>query len=674
MKAETQLDFLGRVWRESTLMPDGQWSVRVHHHDSAGRQDWVSVPESSGAQPPTNSFNPANMTVWSNFDAFGRAGTITAADGKITTISYTGVRQVDRTVAVAGVASTTREIYDGFGRLYQLFEPGSTGSPDTPNSTTTYTYDLKDRLIKSVMDTGGTPQIRSFTYDNRGFLEREVHPELVLASQESGTTAYSNFDARGHAEYRKVNESEDIFDLHYVYDAAERLTDVESRDPNNATTYRASKEFHFGQAGPTNGKLTSAVRHNYVPGIGEVMVTESYEYGDDAGRLTKKTTNIHTVNGSPDPLQQTLDQSYTYDDLGEMTGISYPGDCVPGPCGINDYRTSVSFGYEAGRLNAVPGFAASIAYAPSGAPSVITHANGVVDSITPDVMGRPSTISFAGTGSCTVPTLFAPDVTVPYSSSATLSASAGGTAPFAYQWHSGGQAPTTGNKIAGATGPAYTIPSVTASASYWIVVANSCGSAQRLVTVTPSLGQPTGLVATASGTSVVNITWTPSGASHHFLIWRQKDGKESALATSITPSFDDHSVVADTSYVYRVQAADAGTGLSASSNRDLATTMTFTPVVAGNPVLASEWNKLLEAVNAVRLAGLWTTLRWEDLGTAAPASDSPILAAQLAVLRASMTAALQHLSLPAPGYTDPVVDDSLPIKAIHVIELQQRVR
>ena len=117
------------------------------------------------------------------------------------TLAYTGVRQVSRTSKVGNshsggtineVLSTTQEIYDRQGRLYQVKEQAEANAT---NTTTTYTYDVGNRLSRVQQATSAATQNRWFTYDNRGFLTSEQHPEKGTSG--NGTVTYSNYDARG---------------------------------------------------------------------------------------------------------------------------------------------------------------------------------------------------------------------------------------------------------------------------------------------------------------------------------------------------------------------------------------------------------------------------------------------------------------------------------------------
>src|SRR5260221_508387 len=103
----------------------------------------------------------------------------TAGSPDVTTrISYTGAHQVDRIVNIAqstgDADATTTEVHDSLGRLHSVTEQSAASGAPT---TTTYDYDLGDRLI--AVATGS--QSRAFTYDGRGVLISETHPETAGA-------------------------------------------------------------------------------------------------------------------------------------------------------------------------------------------------------------------------------------------------------------------------------------------------------------------------------------------------------------------------------------------------------------------------------------------------------------------------------------------------------------
>src|SRR4029077_20256637 len=88
------------------------------------------------------------------------------------------------------------------------------------NVTTTYGYDVGNRLSSVSTTSAGVTQTRSFVYDQRGFLLSETHPEKGASG--NGTVTYSLYDSRGHAG-RKIDGPHD---LTYKYDFAERPTIV----------------------------------------------------------------------------------------------------------------------------------------------------------------------------------------------------------------------------------------------------------------------------------------------------------------------------------------------------------------------------------------------------------------------------------------------------------------
>jgi sugar lactone lactonase YvrE len=96
----------------------------------------------------------------------------------------------------------------------------------------------------------------------------------------------------------------------------------------------------------------------------------------------------------------------------------------------------------------------------------VINAEGAVDSATatvittdaPVITAQPATLAIAS------------------GETATLSVSALGEAPLAYQWYQGLSGDTS-KPIAGATGSSYTTPALTASANYWVRISNAKGHA-----------------------------------------------------------------------------------------------------------------------------------------------------------------------------------------------------
>jgi len=334
------------------------------------------------------------VTRFQNYDPFGRPGLIVPPDGSshATTLTYHGAQQVDRRLAVATGAGgaesqqTTTEIYDRQGRLYQVIEPAG-------GTATTYGYDPGNRLI-SVSSTGsGVTQRRSFTYDLRGFLTAETHPEKGLSG--NGTVSYSQYDPRGHARQKTDGPN----NLQLSYDLAERLTTV--ADNNNGG--RLLKQFVYGSANSgvdyRKGKVQQASRFNYIT-LGTFNYTdevrETYTYGGVGGRVSNRLTGNY-INGG---LSDSFTQNFRYDFLGNLQSQDYP-QCVT--CSTPAPRT-VNYGYDRGRLISVAAsapaavtYASTIGYGLNRVINQVVHGNGITDTIAgdPNDLGRPAAITAA---------------------------------------------------------------------------------------------------------------------------------------------------------------------------------------------------------------------------------------------------------------------------------------
>ena len=377
-------DSFGRVWQEHTRMADTSMSIRQTEYNAL---HWKTSVSEQG--------NTAKKTQYLNYDPFGRPGTIRPPDGASHDVSfvYSGIRQVNRTSKVGNsysagtineVLATTQEIYDRQGRLYQVKEQAEA---DTSNTTTTYSYDVGNRLSRVLQSTSAGTQNRWFTYDNRGFLTSEQHPEKGTTG--NGTVTYSNYDARGHAR----NKTDGQTNLSFTYDRAERLTQVNGNEGLLKTfTYGTSN----AAGARTNGRLETATRHNSVgaPFNATVSVTETYVYGARHGRPSSRTTQMY-FNGTP---KEWFTQTWTWNALGDPGSVGYP-ECGAFT-GCTAVARTVSPGYTNGFLTSVPTWAGTISYHPNGMVNQVTHSNNVVDTQAndPDMMRRPASISSALNG------------------------------------------------------------------------------------------------------------------------------------------------------------------------------------------------------------------------------------------------------------------------------------
>ncbi len=398
-------DYFGRIYQEQWRLPGGSFNKRETLYDNTGNKASVSETMTGAA---------ISKTSFSQYDPFGRPGTITPPDGAAhnITLTYSGTRQVDRTMKIATTVSsetavTTTEVYDRHGRLLQVTEPSGDGGA---NVTTSYGYDVGNRLASVsttafVAGTGTVTQSRSFSYDRARLLQSETHPELGSAG--NGTTTYAGYDSRG----KLLHKIDGGNDLTYVYDSAERLFRV--RETLGAQ--RTLKSFTYAGSNGTftdpatgvpctdyrQGKLTQQSRFNYVTIFGSPFTVEMREgmtYCGRAGRLSRRTLE-NWVNAPATPNESFVLPNLTYDVLGNVTFLGYP-QCTHAACAAPSPRT-VAFSYTDDLLTSVgvPGnggaYASAISYWPNLMVNQVSHANGLTDTyaIDSNQMARPASIT-----------------------------------------------------------------------------------------------------------------------------------------------------------------------------------------------------------------------------------------------------------------------------------------
>ncbi len=212
------------------------------------------------------------------------------------------------------------------------------------------------------------------------------------------------------------------------------------------------------------------------------------------------------------------------------------------------------------------------------------------------------------------------------------------------------------------------------ASEYWITLNRDLTGPTNHLEILGGAGvlpAPTGLVATASSSTHIDLSWTPNGAADSYQIDRKSPGGAFVqIGTGAANLFTDTTALANTAYLYQVRAVN-GSGPSPNSAPDLATTVLFTddPTSAGLAVKAVHLAQLRTAVNAVRaLAGL-SAATFTDAATAGVA----IKAVHLTELRTAIDQARAPLGLSTGGFTDAALT-GIAIKAIHVQQLRDRVK
>lgn len=182
---------------------------------------------------------------------------------------------------------------------------------------------------------------------------------------------------------------------------------------------------------------------------------------------------------------------------------------------------------------------------------------------------------------------------------------------------------------------------------------------------------PTNVVATATSTSNVQVTWTASVGSASYNVYRSDNGITYGLAGNTTSTtFNDGGRSANTAYLYTVRAVNGGE--SADSNKDLATTVVFTDDPLAGSVKALHVTQLRTAVDAVRtLAGLAGGSYTDPTLTT---TVTPVRAAHVTDLRSALDTARAVLTLSTLSYADTITASTTVIKASHLTEVRNGVK
>lgn len=339
--------------------------------------------------------------------------------------------------------------------------------------------------------------------------------------------------------------------------------------------------------------------------------------------------------------------------------IASAGGVASIPVSILD-RSGTPLGTDVSSGNRIQGFAFKVLFPTELVTSIAFTRAGIAASITPM---HATALQGSGWSSCIVsfnessnPIAFNLNTTAPGDRIGTLTVTMRGDAPI-------------GSVATLILDPPSAMLSNQTSTTRETVASGNLSLVNGSVTVS-AVQAPTNLVATASGTSQVNVTWTGFAGADHYEVWRSFNGGAYTLVGSpAAAAFTDSSVSANTTYLYRVRAID-GANPSGYSNFDLATTIVFTddPVVATSTIVkAAHLTQLRTAVNAVRTSA----------GLAALGSDPTIgpglaiRAQHITTLRTALNEARTVIGVAALSFTDtpPVI-----VKAVHVQELRNGVK
>jgi RHS repeat-associated protein len=280
---------------------------------------------SQQSEPYALGGTPAAITY--TYDASGRTLSLVLPDNSTTSYVYQG-NQVTVTDPAGKWKTFTM---DAFGNLVSVVEY----DPTLPgNVTTNYTYDVLNHLTTVSMPRGTTTQTRTFNYTTGttvgGFLLSATNPEngTVNYTYNSGTnTLASKTDAKSQK-------------LTYQYDVLNRLTSVTWASAAGAPVLRQySYDVNTLDPNPpfssyTLGRLVTVQYQTQAQG--SVQMYEMYSYtpaGSPGGglpsiKLLQVNQNV-SYAGQYGTATANIESSYTYNNQGEITSISYPDTETP---------------------------------------------------------------------------------------------------------------------------------------------------------------------------------------------------------------------------------------------------------------------------------------------------------------------------------------------------------
>jgi hypothetical protein len=281
---------------------------------------------------------------------------------------------------------------------------------------------------------------------------------------------------------------------------------------------------------------------------------------------------------------------------------------------------------------------------------------------------------------CTAPSLAAQpaSTTVVSGTTTTLIANATGTS-LHYTWYSGFSGDAS--QPVGSDSSSFTSPAITAVRRYWVRVTNTCGTVSGgTLTLTPLLA-PSSVVATVADATHVSVAWPPAINAVQYRIVRREQG--SGLRTVNTVSSSTTAVVdtvaTNLAYLYCIQAVDSAGASTPCSAADVASTRPFTSIASGGPIYAANYQEILDGINAVYDISGSVHVGWAGIlpaGVPAPASRGFIVAQHVLSLRNAITAARTQaaqssgVTISSIAFTDPQLNSTVPILAIHTQELQ----
>jgi RHS repeat-associated protein len=301
-----------------------QTIVTDTRYDGLGRTTQQSQPRyvsenASTFEDYTTPSTDPNVMRWATttYDALGRASTITAPDGSVTTHRYGVIADGSNAFrwhdVTDGERHRTQQRYDSLGRLRKVLEiPGNCGaygyscvSPYTTTygtpSVTTYSYNQLD-LLTQVQDALGN--LTTMGYDTLGRKTTMNDPDM-------GSWAYA-YDPNGNLVRQTDAKGQRIC---FYYDALDRLTGKHVRTDNSCPSSPTNLYASYGYDSYSWGSYANAIGRRTWTMTANNGATIA-QYYDARGRVI---TSDHNINQAG-----VRSFTYTYDSADRVLTQSYP--------------------------------------------------------------------------------------------------------------------------------------------------------------------------------------------------------------------------------------------------------------------------------------------------------------------------------------------------------------
>lgn len=190
-----------------------------------------------------------------------------------------------------------------------------------------------------------------------------------------------------------------------------------------------------------------------------------------------------------------------------------------------------------------------------------------------------------------------------------------------------------------------------------------------------TLTAPTNVLATATGGTSVNVSWTNAPGATSYNVYRSTNNstftKISSDGAVLSTPFVDGTAVANTAYAYRVRSVQSAVE-STDSNKDFTVTVVYTDpniTAQSTTIKAAHITQLRTAVNALRtLNAGQVAFSFTDAALNSTIAAKVVHITQLRTELSSVRVALGFSAF-TPA-TDPTVNTSTLIKKAHIDELR----